>query len=70
VEDPALCKLLNGDIAFLVGVNFGNKSLVSYIYCFHLLLVDIEFVLCRSMYSSCSLTKINCRSLIESLCNF
>jgi hypothetical protein len=46
VEDPALCKLLNGDVAFLVGVNFGKKSLVSCAYGFHLVLVDIEFILC------------------------
>jgi hypothetical protein len=29
VQDSALCELLNGDVASLVGVNFGNKSLVS-----------------------------------------
>jgi hypothetical protein len=33
VEDPALCELLNGDVASLVGVNFGNKSLMSCAYC-------------------------------------
>jgi hypothetical protein len=53
VEDPALYKLLNGDVASLVGVNFGNNSLVSCAYCIYLVLVDVEFVLCRSMYSSC-----------------
>jgi hypothetical protein len=53
VEDPALCELLNGDVAFLVGVNFGNKSLVSCAYCIYLVLVDLEFVLSRSTYSSC-----------------
>jgi hypothetical protein len=46
VEDPALCELFSGDVAFLVGVNFGNKSIVSCAYCFHLVLVDLEFVLC------------------------
>jgi hypothetical protein len=30
VEDLTLCELLNGDVASLVEVNFGNKSLVSY----------------------------------------
>jgi hypothetical protein len=29
VEDLALCELLNGDVASLVGVNFRNKALVS-----------------------------------------
>jgi hypothetical protein len=27
VEDPALCELLNGDVAFLVEVNFGKNPL-------------------------------------------
>jgi hypothetical protein len=49
VEDPALGELLNGDIAFLVGVNFGNKSLLS--------CVDLEFILYRSTYSSCCTCK-------------
>jgi hypothetical protein len=53
VEDPALYELLNGDVAFLVEVNFGNKSLVSCAYCIYLVLIDLEFVLCRSTYSSC-----------------
>jgi hypothetical protein len=39
VEDPALYVLLNEDVAFLVGVNFGNKSLVSCAYCICLVLV-------------------------------
>jgi hypothetical protein len=51
VQDPALSELLNGDIASLVGVKFGKKSLVS------LVLVDLEFVLCRSTYSSCCACK-------------
>jgi hypothetical protein len=46
VEDPALCELLNGDIAFLVEVNFRNKSLVSCDYCIYLVLIDLEIVLC------------------------
>jgi hypothetical protein len=45
VEDPALCELLNGDVASLVGVNFGNKSLVFCAYCIYLALVDLEFIL-------------------------
>jgi hypothetical protein len=57
MEDPALCELLNGDVACLVGVNFENKSLVSCAYYFHLVLVDLEFVLCRSTYSSCCACK-------------
>jgi hypothetical protein len=57
VEDPALCELLNGDVASLVGVNFGNKSLVSCTYCIYLVLVDLEFVLCGSTYSSCCACK-------------
>jgi hypothetical protein len=52
VEDPALCKLLNGDIACLVEVNLGNKSLVSCGYCIHLVPIDLEFVLYRSTCSS------------------
>jgi hypothetical protein len=52
VEDPALCELLNGDVASLVEVNFGNESLVSCTYCIYLILVDLEFVLCRSTYLS------------------
>jgi hypothetical protein len=46
VEYPALCELLNGDVAPLVGVNFGNKSLVSCAYCIYLVHVDLEFILC------------------------
>jgi hypothetical protein len=57
VEDPALCELLNGDVAFLVEVNFGNKSLVSCAYscayCFYLVLIDLRLVLSRSTYSCC-----------------
>jgi hypothetical protein len=52
-EDPALCELLNRDVASLVGVNFGNKSLVSCAYCIYLFFIDLEFVLCRSTYLSC-----------------
>jgi hypothetical protein len=54
VEDPALCELLNGDVVFLVKVNFRNKSPVSCDYCVYLIFVDLEFVLCRFMYSSCA----------------
>jgi hypothetical protein len=57
VEDPALCELLNEDVASLVGVNFRNKSFVSCAYCIYLVLVDLEFVLCRSTYSSCCACK-------------
>jgi hypothetical protein len=57
VEDPALCELLNEDVASLVGVNFENKSLVSCAYCIYLVLVNLEFVLCRSTYSSCCACK-------------
>jgi hypothetical protein len=59
VEDPALCELLNGHVASLVGVNFMNKSLVSCAYCMYLVLVDLEFVLCRSTYSSCCACKVH-----------
>jgi hypothetical protein len=57
VEDPTLCELLNGDVASLVEVNFENKSLMSCAYCIYLVLVDLEFVLCRSTYSSCCACK-------------
>jgi hypothetical protein len=53
VEDPTLCELLNGDVAFLVGVNFGNKSLVLCAYCIYLVLINLEFILYRSTHSSC-----------------
>jgi hypothetical protein len=46
VEDPALCELFNEDVASLVEVNFGNKSLVSCAYCIYLVFIDLEFVLC------------------------
>ena len=46
MEDPALCDLLNEDVASLVEVNFRNKSLASCAYCNYLVLVDLEFVLC------------------------
>jgi hypothetical protein len=59
VENPALCELLNGDVAFLVGVNLENKSLVSCAYCIYLVLVDLEFILCRSIYSSCYARKVH-----------
>jgi hypothetical protein len=57
VEDLALFELLNGDVGSLVEVNFGNKSLVSCAYCIYLVLVDLEFILCRSTYSSCCACK-------------
>jgi hypothetical protein len=57
MEDPVLCELLNGDVTSLVEVNFGNKSLVSCVYCIYLVLVDLEFILCQSMYSSCCACK-------------
>jgi hypothetical protein len=56
VENSTLCELLNGVngyIASLVGVNLGNNSLVHCAYCFYLVLVDLEFVLSRSTFSSC-----------------
>jgi hypothetical protein len=53
VEDPALYELLNGDVASLVEVNFRNKSLVSCGYCIYLVPINLEFVFCRSTYSSC-----------------
>jgi hypothetical protein len=46
VETPALCEILNGDVASLVEVNFRNKSLVSCGYCIYLVPIDLEFVLC------------------------
>jgi hypothetical protein len=57
VEDPALCELLNGDVAFLVEVNSVNKFLISCAYCIYLVLVDLEFILCRSTYWSCCACK-------------
>jgi hypothetical protein len=59
VEDPAICELLNGDVASLLGVNFKNKSLVSCAYCIYLALVVLEIVLCRSTYSSCCSCKVH-----------
>jgi hypothetical protein len=59
VEDPALCELLNGDIASLTEVNFENKPFVSCASCIYLVLVDLEFILCRSTYSSCCACKDN-----------
>jgi hypothetical protein len=53
VEDPALCELLNKDVASLMEVNFENKYLVSCAYCIYLVLIDLEFVLCRSIYLNC-----------------
>jgi hypothetical protein len=53
VEDLTLYELLNGDVASLVRVNFGNKYLVSCAYCIYLVFVDLDFVLCRSTYSNC-----------------
>jgi hypothetical protein len=70
VEDLALCELLNGDVAFLVGVNFGNKSLMSCAYYIYLVLVDLEFILCRSTSQVIVLAKITCKSLLVSLLNF
>jgi hypothetical protein len=57
VENPALCELLNGDVASLVVVNFGNKSLVFCGYCIYLVPIDVEFILRRSTYSSCCTCK-------------
>jgi hypothetical protein len=70
VEDPALCELLDRDVASLVEVNFGNKSFVSCGYCIYLVLIDLEFVLCQSTYSSCSAFKDHLQkspSIIEQL---
>ena len=50
MDNLALCELLNGDIASLVEVNFGNKSLVTRSYCSYLVLVDFELVLSRSTF--------------------
>ena len=52
--NPALCELLNGDVASLVGVNFGNKSCVSRFISLILVLVDLELNLTRSILLSCS----------------
>jgi hypothetical protein len=57
VKDPVLCELLDEDVAFLMEVNFGNKSLMSCAYCIYLVFVDLEFVSCRSTYSSCCACK-------------
>ena len=46
--------LLNGDVASLVGVNFGNKSCVSRFISFILVLVDLELNFTRSILLSCS----------------
>jgi hypothetical protein len=67
VKDPPPCELFNRDVASLMGANFGNKSPVFYVYCIYLALVNLEFVLCRSTYSSCCTCKIHCRSLLVSL---
>jgi hypothetical protein len=57
VEDPALCELLNGDVAFLVEVNFRTKSLVSCTYCIYLVFINLEFALYGSTYLSCCTCK-------------
>ena len=50
---PALYELFNRDIASLVRVNFGNKYCVSCPGCIYLVVVDIELVLSRPMFSCC-----------------
>jgi hypothetical protein len=70
VEDLAPCELLNGDVASLVEVNFGNKSLVSCGYCIYLVPIDLEFFCADLRTQVVVLAKITCRSLLVSLCNF
>jgi hypothetical protein len=71
VDNLAFCELLNGDLASLVEVNFGNKSqLVSYAYYFYLVLVDLGFILSRSTFSCCCACKDHlqeCLSIIAKL---
>ena len=57
MENPALCELLNGDVASFVGVNFGNKSCVSCSLCSYLVFVDLDLVLSRSTLTSCCACK-------------
>ena len=57
MDNLALCELLNGDVASLVGVNFGNKSCVSRFISFILVLVDLELNLTRSTLLGCSSTQ-------------
>ena len=50
MDNPALCELLNGNIASFVGVNIENKSCVSCSYCSYLVLVDFELLLAQSIF--------------------
>jgi len=50
VDNPALCELLNGDIASLVEVNFRINLVSTCSYCFHIVLVDFKLVLSRSTF--------------------
>jgi hypothetical protein len=70
VEDPAICELLNRDVDSLVEVNFGNKSLVSYAYCFYLVPVDLEFFCVDLCTEVIVLAKFTCRNLLVLLLNF
>ena len=56
VDNPALCELLNKDVASLEGWNFRNKSCVTYSSCSYHVLVDLVIVLSRSMFVCCSFT--------------
>jgi hypothetical protein len=70
VKGLALCEFLNGDVAFLVGGNLGNKSLISCTYCIYLVLVDLELFCADLCNRVVVLAKITCRSLLISLRNF
>ena len=50
MDNPALCELLNGDIASLVEVNFRINLESTCSYCFHIVLVDFKLVLSRSTF--------------------
>ena len=50
MDNPALCELVNRDIAYFVGVNFRNKFSVTCSYCSYLVLVDFELLLARSIF--------------------
>ena len=53
VDNPALCGLLNRDVAPLVGVKLGINLVSTCSYCFHIVLVDFEIVLFRSTFLCC-----------------
>jgi hypothetical protein len=69
VIDLALFRILNRDVAFLVGVNFGKQISCSLcLLLFYIVLVNLEFVLKRSLVVV--LAKNTCKGLLDSVVNF